>query len=200
MYKIIFFNFCILYSLVVIKKFLKIKIYSKNNFFQSSRIITHQVLSTSNFQFANFTILLANSTKGSTTMNISVEIHQDLLQIPVYVRFGIPADKNDKEYSKTILKVTINYCRMVEGVAADFVSRMLLDDLRNVSNIPFKCPFPKGLYKFTDYVLNDKFFPSYLLSQDINYLTTAKIMAKVAGQKSLVMLFNTKTYGTISKN
>jgi hypothetical protein len=145
-------------------------------------------------------MMLGNASRGDSAVNISVEIHQDLIKVPVYITFSIPTDSKDEDYSKIILKAPINMCRIVDGVAGDFISKMIGKELKKISNIPLKCPFPKGNYKFINFIMSDKFLPSYLFSQDIKYLANAKVMAKVANQKNLVLLFNVRSYGSISKD
>lgn len=161
-------------------------------------MVIERILSTSNHEFANFTMVIGSSSKGA--VNISVDIFQDLLQVPIYVTFSIPADKNDENYSKIILKATINICRVIEGVAGDFMSRMLSKEMRRISDFPLKCPFPKGSYKFTNFIMRDKFLPSYLFVEDIKYLVNAKVMGKIQNHKNLVLLFNARSYGVISNS
>lgn len=163
-------------------------------------MIVQQLLSSSNYELANFTVVLQNISNGDTALNITVEVFQDLLQVPVYLSFSVPASKNDKNYEKTILKATINVCRILDGVAGNFVAKMLVAELTRASNIPLQCPFPKGSYKFINFVLNDKYLPSYLFVSDLKYLINVKVMAKLANQKNLVLLFNAKSYGCIGRN
>lgn len=160
----------------------------------------HRILSTSNYEFANFTMVLGNLSNGASSVNMTIDFFQKLLKIPVYLTFSVPADKKDENFSKIILKVTINICRILDGVAGDFFSKMIENELKRIASNSFKCPIQKGNYKLDNFIMRDNFLPSYLFTQDIKYLVNAKVMAKVANQKNLVLLFTARSYGLIFKN
>lgn len=58
----------------------------------------------------------------------------------VLFKFAIPKDKNDKDFQKVLLNSNVNVCKLMNGVVGDFLSRMILDDLKKSSNVELKCP------------------------------------------------------------
>ena len=144
--------------------------------------------------------MIIGNFSGENVVNITVDINQDLTKVPIFVSFSIPNDPSDKSYQRNILKATFNLCRIVEGVAGDFVSKMLAEQLKKISNISLKCPIQKGTYNFINFALNDKYLPSYLFKGNIKYLVDAKVMGKVQQRKNLVLLFTARSFGRVTKS
>ncbi len=157
-----------------------------------------KVMVTSNYKYGNFTVTMG---KSRNVFNLTADIRQELLKFPVYASFAVPLNDEDREYQRNILKVTINVCRMFNGVGADFISKMVGSELIRIaklSKIPLKCPFAKRVYEFNNFEATDKFFPPYLI-KNLKFVANFKAMAKVADQSKLVPLFNGRIYGILGK-
>lgn len=144
--------------------------------------------------------MIIGNLSGENVVNITVDILYDLTRIPIFVSFSIPNDPSDKSYQRNILKASFNLCRIVEGVTGDFVSKMIGEQLKKISNIPQKCPFPKGTYNFINFALNDKYLPTFLLNGNIKYSVDTKVMGKVQQRKNLVLLFTARSFGKVTRN
>lgn len=162
-------------------------------------MVIDRIVSTQNNDFANFSMTIGNFS-GENVVNITADIIYDLTKIPIFVSFSIPNDPNDKSYQRNILKASFNLCRIIEGNTGDFVSKMLAEQLKKISNIPLKCPFPKGTYKFVNFTLKDKYLPAFLFNGDIKYLANVKVLGKVEQRKNLVALFSARSFGRITRN
>lgn len=60
----------------------------------------------------------------------------------VYFTFSVPKDKNDKSFEKIIINSNVNVCKMMNGVAGDFITKMIAEDLMKGSNFGV-CPIKK---------------------------------------------------------
>lgn len=58
-------------------------------------------------------------------------------------KFAIPKDQTDKDFQKVLLNSNVNICKLINGVVGDFLSKMILDDLRKSTQIDLKCPIPQ---------------------------------------------------------
>ena len=82
----------------------------------------------------------------------------------------------------------------------DFFIKMFAADLKKSANFELKCPVAKGVYNFRNIQMDEKFLPTYLLSDNLKYSILARVMGKIDEQKSLIHLFTIKTYGSIQKD
>jgi hypothetical protein len=57
--------------------------------------------------------------------------------------FSIPKDRNDKNFEKIIMNSNVNVCKMMNGVVGDFVSKMIMDDLKRALDYDIQCPMKK---------------------------------------------------------
>lgn len=145
-------------------------------------------------------MVVGNSSKNQNSVNISIDIYYELTKLPIIISFSVPKDENDENYQQNIMKTSFNFCRIVNGVAVDFMAKILLDQIKKVSNIPYKCPFPKGNYFFTNFTMKDEFFSSNAVKIFKNikkYSVDAKIMGKVAHRKNIVPLITARSFGRI---
>ena len=164
--------------------------------FQLSKVEIENVLLTPNYKYGNITVTIGES---RDVLNITADVLQDILKLLVHTSFSVPKDERDREYQRNILKVTINFCRVVNGVGGDFISKFVGNELRRITKIPLKCPLVKKTYTFNDFQMNDELFPSYLI-KDLKFVANFKAMVKVAKEKNLVPFFIARMTGAIGKS
>lgn len=117
-------------------------------FFQDAKIIFENFVSTSDPEIANFSSIITKSSNGISVMNITMDLAYEVSKMMLYFVFSIPKDKNDKNYEKILIKSSVNACRMVNGIQGDFLTKMIMEDFRNVADFELKCPLPKVSLKF----------------------------------------------------
>ncbi|XP_013106649.2 uncharacterized protein LOC106086499 [Stomoxys calcitrans] len=68
------------------------------------------------------------------------------------------------------LEVKLNICDALVNLKAAVLIKELFKELMGVSNLPYNCPI-KGnvMYNVTDFIVVDKFFPTYTPSLHFNY-------------------------------
>jgi Protein of unknown function (DUF1091) len=104
------------------------------------------MLSTSNNQYANFSSKIGVNANDQTSINISLNFGHNITKMTIFFKFSIAKDKNDKNYEKVLLETNVNACKMVGGVVGDIVTRMIMENLKQHSTIPLKCPYMKVIY------------------------------------------------------
>ncbi|KAL7045318.1 hypothetical protein ACKWTF_002189 [Chironomus riparius] len=164
-----------------------------------ARINLEGVNSVSEPEFANFSVVMSKNKQKDTIMNITINFAYEVSKMMISFSFDVPKDNNDKNFERTIIKSTINVCKMFQGVMGDFIVKTIMDVLHKSVDFELKCPFPKRTFTVTNFLFSDKFLPTYLLVSDFQFMVRAKVMGKVPQHKNLVHLFSTKTVGKITR-
>lgn len=114
--------------------------------------------------------------------------------------FAIKTKPNITIYDMQVLKSNVNCCRMSDGVASNFLTKMLLDSFSRGKNKIFKCPFVPQIYEITDFPMNDRYIPKFLLMNVVQFKADLNIRAKFGNNKQFVHFFNLQGFGSIVKN
>ena len=83
-----------------------------------------------------------------TIMNITINFAYEVSKVMISFSFDVPKDNNDKNFERTIIKSTINVCKMFQGVMGDFIVKTIMDVLHKSVDFELKCPFPKVNFNF----------------------------------------------------
>lgn len=101
------------------------------------------VLQSSASPYANFSARIGKNHNGESYINCSISYGYEITKMTVLFKFSIPQDKNDNDFQKILVNSNVNVCKMMSGVMGDFLSKMIMEDLKKCSNIDLKCPIPK---------------------------------------------------------
>lgn len=86
---------------------------------------------------------MVKNKQDDTIMNITVNFAYEVTKIMISFSFAVPKDSNDKNFERTIIKSTVNVCKMFQGVMGDFIVKTIMDVLHKSVEFEMKCPFPK---------------------------------------------------------
>lgn len=76
-------------------------------------------------------------------INCTIDLAYEISKVTVQFTVSTPKDKNDKNFERNLIKSNVNGCRLINGVVGDFLSKMIMSNLRNHSDFELKCPFNK---------------------------------------------------------
>ena len=75
----------------------------------------------------------------------------------VVYNFSIPKDKDDRRFSKMLMKQNIDVCRIAAALKGDQFTKMIREVLTKHTNFELKCPFKKvrkSLKNFWEWTLS----------------------------------------------
>jgi hypothetical protein len=96
-----------------------------------------------NPEFGKIAIKTAIGPTGSSLMNITFFLNQDVTVVKCLVVFSIPKDKNDRNYENIVIKTTVDVCKMLQGVTGNFITRMAMENIKDMVDFELKCPLKK---------------------------------------------------------
>lgn len=132
-------------------------------------------------------------------MNFTFTNFVEFIKIFPTITFALPRDSKDAEFSKVIMKATVDLCRIQEGVRGNFVIKMIMEQFENISNI-VKCPLKPKTVDYWNLKVNETFIPSYLLKKDLKFMIEHKVKAKISSSKTLVYIYTLRVVGEVTKS
>lgn len=124
--------------------------------------------------------------RARTVFNVTIDITKPLYDIRIYVVLSIPKDHEDKNYKLKIIQTTFNVCKVMNGIAGDFIAKIIKDMLSKISNVDkkfLKCPTVTGRVEVTNVSINDYFIPTFLLKNNQTGLVSGKMIGKIESKK-----------------
>lgn len=113
---------------------------NKKKIFQDAKIVFDNFVSMNSPENANFSSIISRNSKGDSIMNMTIDLAYEMSKMVIYFTFAVPKEKNDKNYERVIINSNVNVCKMVSGVVGDFLTKMIMDDLKNLTDFELKCP------------------------------------------------------------
>jgi hypothetical protein len=81
--------------------------------------------------------------KGDSVLNLTLTFKEETKIFKLLVTFSVPKDSHDTNYEKVVLQSSINACRMFRGVTGDFISKMIMENMKQFVDFEMKCPIEK---------------------------------------------------------
>lgn len=100
-------------------------------------------MATSNPEIANFSATIGKTPLGETVLNISVNYLSEVSNMTAFFVMSVNKDKNDNNYEKVLVSSSTNVCKMLKGIAADILTKMIMEDIGKSADFELKCPIPK---------------------------------------------------------
>lgn len=116
------------------------------------------------------------------------------------VELAIRTNPRNDLYDLTVFKTSVNYCRLLDGTAGDFLSRTVLEGLKNSGQELFKCPFVAGTYEYKAIPVSDQFFPKFLLLDEMYFRMNCNMKGKLEKSKKMAQFFTLQVMGVINRN
>jgi Protein of unknown function (DUF1091) len=134
-----------------------------------------------------------------SVFNFNSTINFDALKVMGTFSFHVPLHEKDLEYQKEVIKSTVNMCKLEQGVRANFIMKMIMENFNKCANFKWECPMKTGIYTLTNFTITDSAIPSYLIPQDLKFMLLARVMCKVPKSKALEYFYTVKMYGELKK-
>ncbi|CRL04957.1 CLUMA_CG018306, isoform A [Clunio marinus] len=141
-----------------------------------------------------------NDTDGDTKFNMTVTQLEDMEKLLITIVLIQNSKKGMKDFNRELLRINADTCNQFKGTFKNAIVRNIFRDIREVSNIKFSCPQPKGIFYIRELVLPgsipfmDKFI-KYALEGDFEM--TVLIRAKPF-KKKLTNGVSVKAYGVFT--
>jgi Protein of unknown function (DUF1091) len=173
----------------------------KLEYFQGFRFILHSIQYTSNpVHISNLTINVFNDSLGDSRFNSSGILNRDVQRVKITAILRVKST-GSRNYDKTFLQGDVDLCKIKKGAIGNFVVGIVMEHLKEYSNIIIECPFKKGFYYTTNFPINptnmNTLFPQYLLPfvKSEPWELTIIFKGKFQKAKSFEHVFSYKFYG-----
>lgn len=111
----------------------------------------------------------------------------------------VKTNEDSKEYDKVIFKGIIDTCKVSKGIFGNFLVQMVAENLEQYSNFTFECPQKKASFHATNFPVDAKYFPYYILGKTQKFVISATVRAKVSNIKSIVHVITVQFHGGIAE-
>ncbi|CRL04962.1 CLUMA_CG018468, isoform A [Clunio marinus] len=65
----------------------------------------------------------------------------------------IQNSKDMKDFNRELLRINADTCKLFQGTFKNYIVRNIFRDIREVSNVKFSCPQPKGSFYISELIL-----------------------------------------------
>jgi hypothetical protein len=111
--------------------------------FQHAKVTIQSIVSLDNPDYASLSLKTATSATGSSTINMTAILKQDITVAKCLVIISIPKDKNDRNYENVVMETTVDLCKMFQGMTGSFITRMIMENIKDKADFELKCPLKK---------------------------------------------------------
>lgn len=87
----------------------------------------------------------------------------------------------------------------MDGITGDFFFRTLLESLKSTGQELYKCPFLPKTYEYKAIRITDKYFPKFLLFNEVHFKVLFKICGTLDKSKKNVEILKLQIMGVIKK-
>lgn len=137
------------------------RLITQHSYIQFGKITIERLRTTSNPEYANFTMNTWKDANKESLINSSAYFNVDIEKMKVrdqntrdykvinnilnfsqvLVEIAMPKDPYDFEFGNVVFKTTVDVCKVFNGVAATFVVKAVLEHFEKTDDIGIQCPF-----------------------------------------------------------
>lgn len=132
--------------------------YSFSNIFKDCKIRFENSTFYSNQKYVDSTMTFFEDDNSEAMFNMTINQKVDMIKEVLLVSFNRPKDEFDRNYQLSILKTSIDLCKISQGVLSNVFVKTFMENFFKSSDYQMKCPFLKGL------VINHKIYYSFITS------------------------------------
>jgi len=148
--------------------------------------------------FANSSISVFNDTDGTSRMNTSFVFKEEFARTVGFITTKIKMLEDDKDYQRDVMKKTLDYCSLSEGLFGNFLARKFMDLVANYSNVPLSCPVKAGSYYGTNVPVLNIDAP-FIFRDGLQWEFAVTFKGKKTNSSRLLQLFSWTFQGTYLK-
>lgn len=148
----------------------------------------------------NATLEVKKDLNSNFVASMNLTLGHNLSHVIALYNFSTPKDKNDKNYTKMIIKRSIDICRISKGKSnnmVDQIGKMMLDEIVKYADFEVKCPFTAGEIHMKNLVINNHYIPKFLVSEKFKFSWYCKLMGKIESKPKFFHIFTLKAIGSI---
>lgn len=139
-----------------------------------------------------------SDSNGFSSMNFSGTLTTDLAKMVSLIEVKGRIKEDKEVYDSLMFKATVDLCNIGRGITGNNVIRLLQERLEKYSNFRLVCPVNKTKFYATNFpMIEDKYFPSFVLGKNRKWELTATTNGKLKNAKSQVNLFVIRIYGEV---
>lgn len=144
-------------------------------------------------------LILFKYPEDEPLFNYNATHNVEVTQMMGTFSLSLKESNKDNDYKNEILKSRFNMCKLEGGVRANFLTKMLMENFQNASDFSFNCPMKAGPFSITNFKMTDNAFPTYLFTNEMNFMMMLKTQVKIPNAKGLINFQTIKFYGELKK-
>lgn len=91
----------------------------------------------------NGSVKVYNDDKHDSLVDVYLQTFDVIDRIVLYLRVNVPETSNDKDFKKELFRITIDIAKLFGDGYTNFVSKIILERLRDTIDFEPKFPFKK---------------------------------------------------------
>jgi hypothetical protein len=80
---------------------------------------------------------------GDINLDMMAYLGYDMSKFIVIYTIALPLHENDQNFERVAIKTSMDLCKILQGIAGDFVAKLLLKNILKQSNSDLSCPHKK---------------------------------------------------------
>lgn len=150
--------------------------------------------------YHNISLTVFNNSERISCVNATADLKVDLVKIILDTCLKIKTD-GEKEYNQVLYQGNVDLCQASKGIFANFIIRLVSDQLEQYSNYRFACPQKAQFMYATNFPVNiGKYIPTYFQHLYGFWELTCLAKGKSFTSKKFARLFSVKLYGNSVSN
>lgn len=146
----------------------------------------------------NLKFQVFNDSDLVSRFNLTFNLKVKILKFVGYIDWSGSSKVGSKFYDTTIIKQTVDTCKVSKGVLGNFFIRMIFDNIVEFSNYKFDCPQEKGqIYAYNFPIIDMKYIPPGMLSALNSWEFSLVVKGKMSASKPFQNIFSIKASGGI---
>lgn len=123
----------------------------------------------------------------------------DMLRVPSYFTLTAKSNEKSSEYDKNIFSGNYDICSVSKGIFGNLLVKLIFENAKKYSNLPFECPVKKNFYYLKDFYIDpEKQLSMFMLAGHRgSFLLLATTKGKPENSKKIVDLFTIKYLGRL---
>lgn len=109
--------------------------------FTSCLVYIDRVKSGFNPKMCNLTINYTHNEKGESVTNVTIVNHVNITKLFVYVSVRIPENRNDREYSREVIRTVVDLEKVFNGLQSNPLVKGYADNILKHVDFEIKLPF-----------------------------------------------------------
>lgn len=121
---------------------------------------------------------ILNDGARDTVVNVRVETFQVIEKLLIYGKLCLREHEHDERYQKVLVRTVTDVEMLTKGFYGNFVTKTIMENLLPSIDFELKLPFPKRVYKVTNFTMADTYFSRIVTTK---FLIVIRFVGSVQG-------------------